>query len=133
MKSESAWTGWLLLILSWHTLRFLLEHFSILLEHSSTLVLSFDLSLELYCQVNEQLLGRSCVASFKKGRRKRVGVVCVCVCVWGGGGWRWCVFVCVCVWGGGECITSNDDSLTYFSARRTCIRKNSRRQQCALL
>ena len=129
MKSESARTGSLLLIFSWHTLRFLLEHFSILLEHSSTLILSFNFSLKLYCQVNERLLGRSCVASFKKGPRKSWGwCVFVCVCV--------CVCACVCGGGGGAgCITFND-SLTYFSAR-TYIRKNrsttSRRQQCALL
>ena len=130
MKSESAWTGSLLLIFSWHTLRFLLEHFSILLQHSSTLILSFNFSLKLYCQVNERLLGRSCVASLKKGRRKSWGwcvFVCVCVCV--------CARVCVERGGGAGCITSND-SLTYFSAR-TYIRKNrsttKRRQQCALI
>ena len=82
MKSESAWTALLRLIFSWHTLRFLLEHFSILLEHSSTQ----HFSLKLFCQVNEQLLVRSCVASFEKAR-ERVGLVCVCVCM------------CVCGWG----------------------------------
>ena len=122
------------MIFSWH--KFLLEHFSILLEHSSSLILSFDIfSLKLYCQVNERLLERSCVAPLEKKRRKSLGVGCVCVCVWvcvcGV-----CVCVCMCVRVGREtCITLND-SLTYFSSW-TCITKNrttiSRRQQCAVL